>query len=117
MKKASVIFKIYGLLRALEHEAGFDELDLRARALLRLIGEESAAGRTLHVGEIVRTSGLGTAPTIYASLAELQAAGWIERLQDASDGRARLLQLAPRARKAFARMSRVAFEQLCTSPE
>jgi len=112
MKPMPVIFRIYELLRKLEHEAGMDMLDLRARALLRLIGEEAAAGRAMNVTDVVRQSGLGTAPTIFASLSELQAAGWIERLQDEQDGRTRRLHLAPQAKKAFARMSRQAAEAL-----
>lgn len=106
MKDEALIFRLYRMLRELEHEAGLDELDLRARALLRLICEGDASGTPPIVGDFVKENPLGTPPTIFSSLAELQSAGWIERLPDKQDGRARRLTLTPQARRVFARMSK-----------
>lgn len=101
--------KIFHLLRALrlaEKEAGIGELDLRGRELLRLIGEEEAQGTAPMVTGLVSLSGLGTAPTVFSALKDLESKGWIERVVDEQDGRARRIMLSQRARTAFARVAR-----------
>lgn len=112
MKQIPFIFAVHRLLRALEQEAGIAGLDHRAKALLLLIAEGDASGSALSVGDVVAGSNLGTAPTVYTALSELEAAGWIERRRDDADGRARRLCLTSRARKVFARMSRRANDGL-----
>lgn len=78
----------------------------RARTVLRLIGELEEEGVAPTVGDVVIGGTGGSAPTAYATLDELQKAGWIERVTDKEDSRARRVQLTPKARKTFDRMSR-----------
>lgn len=89
-----------------------DGLDHRAKSLLLLIAEGDVSGAALSVGDVVSGSNLGTAPTVYTALSELEAAGWIERRRDDADGRSRRLCLTAQARKIFARMSRRAIDGL-----
>lgn len=100
-----MIFTVSRIVRATEADVGLDAVGPRSRALLRLIGEENALGAVPKVADIVARSGLGTPPTIYASLEELEKGGWIERRTDEGDGRARRLYLTAKAKRAFARMS------------
>lgn len=79
-------------------------LGLRARVLLDMMGEND--GKPLRVGDLVALSRLGTPPTVYKAISELERGGWIERVDDDADGRASLLQLSAKARRAYAKMSR-----------
>jgi len=105
MKTSSFIVYVYRILRAVEQEAGLDGLDARARALLMLIAEGDLEGSALSVGDVTRDGAMGTAPTIYTALNELESEGWIERRQDKADGRTKRLCLTDSARKTFGRMS------------
>lgn len=106
--KSRLVFHLLRALRMAEREVGAGELDLRARELLRIIGEEDARGAVLSVGELVRFANIGTAPTVYSALNQLESQGWIERSGDKHDGRTRRLTLSPRARKMFTRAYRIA---------
>jgi DNA-binding MarR family transcriptional regulator len=102
---SSFVFTVYRILRTVEKEAGLEGLDARAKALLLIIADGDYEGAALSVGDLTRTGDMGTAPTVYSALNELESSGWIERRQDARDARTRRLCLTDRARKAFARMS------------
>ena len=106
--KSRLVFHVLRALRSAERELGAGELDLLARELLRIIGEEDARGAALSVGQLVKCANLGTAPTVYSALNQLESQGWIERSSDQPDGRTRRLILSPRARKMFARAYRIA---------
>lgn len=105
MKSSSFIFYVYRILRMVEQEAGLDGLDARAKALLMLIAEGDLEGSALSVGDVTRDGAMGTAPTVYTALNELETEGWIERRQDQADGRTKRLCLTENSRKAFRRMS------------
>jgi len=105
MKTSSFIFAVYRILRAVEHEAGLDGLDARAKALLLLIADGDIEGKALIVGDLTRNGEMGTAPTVYNALNALETEGWIERRQDAQDARTRRLCLTDHARKVFSKMS------------
>jgi DNA-binding MarR family transcriptional regulator len=106
--KSRLVFHVLRALRSAEREAGAGELDLRARELLRIIGEEDARGACLSVGQLVKCANVGTAPTVYSALNQLESQGWIERSSDQPDGRTKRLTLSPRARKMFVRAYRIA---------
>lgn len=106
--KSRLVFHVLRALRSAERESGAGELDLRARELLRIIGEEDERGESLSVGQLVKSANLGTAPTVYSALNQLESQGWIERSSDQPDGRTRRLILSPRARKMFTRAYRIA---------
>lgn len=105
MKTSSFIFAVYRILRAVEHEAGLDGLDARTKALLLLIADGDMEGSALSVGDLTRSGDMGTAPTVYNALNELESEGWIERRPDTHDARTRRLCLTDSARKSFGRMS------------
>lgn len=100
------IHHVNAAARRIEAEAEMDGLGLRSRRLLQLIGEAEELSASTRVGDVVRQSRLGTAPTVYSSLEELETGGWIERRRDPSDHRAATLHLTARAWRVFDRMSR-----------
>jgi|GEM_PF-2580438 len=103
--KNQLIFRINRIVRAIEVTSGLDELDISARAILSFIGEAEAEQRKLHVSDVVKGPGFGTAPTVYARLAELEKAGWINSIPDPRDARAKQVLLSPLARRTYAKMS------------
>lgn len=105
MKTSAFIFAVYRVLRAVEHEAGLDGLDARARTLLLLIADGDFEGSALSVGDLTRGGDMGTAPTVYSALNALESDGWIERRQDKDDARTKRLCLTDHSRKVFGRMS------------
>ena len=105
MRKDELIFRINRVIRAIEENAGPDELDLASKAILNFIGEAESQQRSLNVSDVVKGPGFGTAPTVYARIAELEQAGWIKCVPDPEDGRAKLVQLTPLARRTFTKMS------------
>lgn len=106
MTRNEFIFKIRALMRAIESSTALDELNLSAREILKLIAEREGAGMSTRSSDVIGLNEFGTAPTVYARLAELEEAGWLSTVQDPEDGRAKLLRLTPRAEKAFTQMSR-----------
>lgn len=104
---AHFIFRFNRIVRDVEADVGLNLMGARARALLSYIGEENAHGSTPKMGDLTAQSRFGTPPTIYASLDELEEGGWIERRRDESDARARRVQMTARAKRAFARISRL----------
>ena len=104
-QKLGLIFTINHIVREVEVEVGLDEVGARARAILLLIGEKNASGAAPRLIDVIVESGLGSAPTIYASLRELETGGWIVRHTDDSDARARRLYVTARAEHAFVKMS------------
>lgn len=109
------IHAIYRIVRDVEADVGLDDVSPRARALLKLIGEENTLGAVPRAADVIAQSGLGTPPTIYASLVELENGGWIERRKDEDDARASRIYLTAQAKRAFARMSRLVEKKLRSS--
>lgn len=100
------IHRVTSTSRRIGAEAEMDTLGLRSRLLLLMIGEAQEFGTSTRVGDVVKQSRLGTPPTVYAALSELESGGWIEKRQDTSDHRASTLHLTAKARRAFDRMSK-----------
>ena len=109
LKRANVsddlIFRIRLSTREIERRSGLHEIDLTNRAILYFIGECAADQRQINVSDIVHGPGFGTAPTVYARLAGLEKAGWIQTRPDPEDGRAKLVELSPHAVRTFRKMS------------
>ena len=116
LKRANVsdhlIFRIRLSTREIERRSGLHEIDLTNRAILHFIGECAADQRQLNVSDIVDGPGFGTAPTVYARLAGLEKAGWIQTRPDPEDGRAKLVELSPHAVRTFRKMSAKAAQLL-----
>lgn len=106
MKRLDLIFRIHRLIRVIEASTELDALNLSAREILKFIAERNAEALQTRSSDVILKTGLGTPPTIYQRLSELEKAGWIESMPDPADGRAKLLVLTPRAEKAFRQMSK-----------
>lgn len=105
MKQSEIIFRIGRIVRAVEARTGLDQIDRSSRAILHFIGEAETVGKAPSSTMIVNGAGVGTAPTIYARLTELEELGWIQALDDREDGRVKRMCLTTKARRAFAQMS------------
>lgn len=106
MNRNDLIFRIHRLIRVIEASTELDALNLSAREILKFIGERNAEGVQTRSSDVILKTGLGTPPTIYQRLSELEQAGWVTSVPDPQDGRAKLLVLTPRAEKAFQKMSK-----------
>ncbi|OYU74956.1 MAG: hypothetical protein CFE32_16065, partial [Alphaproteobacteria bacterium PA3] len=73
-----LIFRIRLSTRGIERRSGLHEIDLTSQAILYFIGECAADQRQINVSDIVHGPGFGTAPTVFARLAGLEKAGWIQ---------------------------------------
>jgi hypothetical protein len=78
VKREQLIFRICGVMRAVEQTAGLSDLDSSSRSILTFIGEAEAEQKILKVSDVVKGAGFGTPPTVYSRLSELEKAGWIE---------------------------------------
>lgn len=114
MDKKQLIFRINGIVRAIETTSGLNDITLAARSILSFIGEAEVENRALNVTDIVKAPGFGTAPTVYSRLDELRNAGWIEIAPDPRDGRAKQVQLTALARRTYSKMSNEALKSLRT---
>lgn len=106
MARHDLIFRILRVIRSIESSTGLDQLGLSARAILMFVAERNAEGHHTRSSDMVQLGGLGTAPTVYSRLSELEEAGWITSAHDPRDGRIKRLTLTPRAEKAFRQMSK-----------
>ena len=103
--QTDIAFRIAQIVRAVKARTGLDQIDRASREVLLFIGEAEASGEAPSSTSIVRGARVGTAPTTYARLKELEQLGWIQALDDPRDGRMRRLHLTAKARRAFAQMS------------
>lgn len=99
------ILRLRRLVGALEASSGLSEIEDAARPILDFIAEAECESRSLRMTDIVKVREFGTPPTVYARLAGLQEAGWIEAVPDNEDRRVRLVSLTAAARSTFARIS------------
>lgn len=106
MARNDLIFRIHKIIRVTESKTALDELNLAAREILKFVAERNFEGQPTRSSDVVELMRLGTAPTIYSRLSELEEAGWLTTAQDPEDGRSKLLTLTPRSDKVFRQMSR-----------
>ena len=97
-------FETLAAVRKVEKKHQLDQLDLPARAILEFIGISEAEGRVLNITDIVQQSGIGTPPTVYKYLADLERAGWVRCRANKADRRQKLVSLTAKAQNAFFRM-------------
>ena len=97
-------FETLAAIRKVERKHNLDQLDLPVCAILEFIGIAEVEGRVLNVGNVVAQSGVGTPPTVYKYLADLEQAGWIKVRICIGDRRQKLVRLSAAAQRAFFRM-------------
>lgn len=104
VNKSSFIHRVRAATRKAEVATGLDELGQRARVLLDIIGEND--DDPLRVSVLIDLAQLGTPPTMYKAITELERGGWIVRMDDRTDRRASLLRLSGKSKHAYAKINR-----------
>ena len=98
------------LLRAIaaaEQQHGIRELDFLSREILHKIAAANIKKQSVRVSSIGEGNGFGTMPTVLARLARLVDGGWIEKVDDPEDARAVLLEITPKTKSIFRKISNV----------
>ena len=98
---SDIFFQILGAIRKNDEKSGIADLDRTSQELLRVIADEHASGKMVHVGDLAQRRDIGSSPSIYLKLKLLSEGGWIETAADESDGRFRKVMPSKKAIKAF----------------
>lgn len=106
MKPEHLIFRICGIVRAVEQTVGLGELDPIQKSILAFIGEAETSKRSVNVTDIIKTTVYGSAPTVYARMNDLEVGGWIEYVPDPYDRRARQVVLSDASRQAYRKIAK-----------
>ena len=94
--------KLSRAIETAELDHGISKFDSISKEILKRVASADEMTRKLMMKDL---SDLGSFPTIQAHLSKLIELGWIERRDDATDKRAVLLVVAPRAREALQAIS------------
>ena len=88
-----------------EQRHGIHELDFLSREILQKIAAANLKKQSVRVSSISEGNGFGTMPTLLARLTKLVDGGWIERVDDPEDARAVLLEITPKTKSIFRKIS------------
>ena len=105
MERQDVIFAVMDMIRCVEKCTGLQTLDLTSKEVLGRIAAAQARNEPARVTEIIKLQQLGTPPTLFSRVSQLEVDGWIASEVDATDKRVKRLTLTPKARDAYSRMS------------
>lgn len=89
-----------------ERRHGVHDIDPTSRELLQTIASANLSSTKIRVSDIKNEQVFGTLPTVLTRLQKLVEAGWIERKEDAEDGRVVLLQVTSKAKSIFRKISK-----------
>jgi DNA-binding MarR family transcriptional regulator len=89
-----------------ERKHGVHKIDPTSRELLQTIASANLSSTKIRVSDIKNEQVFGTLPTVLTRLQKLVEAGWIERKEDAEDGRVVLLQVTATAKSIFKKISK-----------
>ena len=92
-------------IAAAERENGIHELDFLSREILQKIAAANLKKQSVRVSSISEGNGFGTMPTLHARLTKLVDGGWIEKVDDPADARAVLLEITPKTKSIFRKIS------------
>ena len=88
-----------------EQRHGIHELDFLSREILHKIAAANLKKQSVRVSSISEGNGFGTMPTLHARLTKLVDGGWIEKVDDPEDARAVLLEITPKTKSIFRKIS------------
>ena len=110
MERRDVIFDVIEMIRSVEENTGLNSLDPISKEILGRIAAAEVRDKPAKVTEIIKLGQLGTPPTLFGRVSNLEENGWIVALIDDADKRVRRLTLTPKARRAYSMMSAAAFK-------
>jgi DNA-binding MarR family transcriptional regulator len=102
--------ELLAAIAAAEKQHGISDLDHVSREILTTIASANMLRVKIRIKDLAKVA---TFPTIHIHLAKLIETGWVERLDDESDGRVALLRITPRTEGILRRIS----ETLDNHPE
>ena len=89
-----------------EKKHGLYDIDPSTREVLQTIASANLADTKIRVSDIKNQEVYGTLPTVLSRLQKLIEAGWIEKKADKEDGRVVLLEITPKAKSLFKKISK-----------
>ena len=104
-KAENLIFRMQNLLDAIEADTGIATLDPTSKDILKFVGRAEIDQAEVNVSDIAGNIKFGSPAKIMGRLAKLERDGWLRAVVDPADGRAKLITLSQRSRKAFGKMS------------
>ncbi|MDP4824224.1 MAG: winged helix DNA-binding protein [Aestuariivirgaceae bacterium] len=99
------VFRMKGVMRAAEGDAGAGSLDSLSLEILSRVGDAHIADETLIVGDIIGNEAFGSPATAHGRLKKLTKQGWLKLADDPEDGRRKILRLSDKAVRMYNKMS------------
>ena len=93
-------------IAAAEREYGISSLDFVAREILQTIASANLLKMKIRLTDVKDMDVFGTLPTVLNRLNKLVEGGWIVKKQDPDDGRTLLLEITPKTRAVFNKISK-----------
>jgi DNA-binding MarR family transcriptional regulator len=99
------VFKMKGIIKAAETDAGAAVLDPLSLAILSRVGDAQITDETLIVGDIIGNEVFGSPATAHGRLKKLTKQGWLKLVDDPQDGRRKILRLSDKAVRMYNKIS------------
>lgn len=97
--------KLKSAIAKAEKQYGLHEIDPNSREILQTIAAANVLDTKIRASDIRNANVFGTLPTVLTRLQKLVDEGWIDRKQDAEDGRVVLLEITAKCRTKFKKIS------------
>ena len=94
--------ELLAAIAAAEKQHGLSDLDQVSREILQTIASANMMKVRMRMKDLAKVA---TFPTVHAHLAKLIESGWVERLDDETDGRVALLRITPRTEEMLRNIS------------
>jgi DNA-binding MarR family transcriptional regulator len=94
--------ELLAAISAAEKQNGISDLDHVSRDILQTIASANMMNVKMRMKDLAE---IATFPTVQAHLAKLIEGGWVERMNDETDGRVALLRITPRAEQVLRNIS------------
>lgn len=99
------VFRMKGVMRAIENDSGAAALDGLSLEILSRVGDAQTADEILIVGDIIGNDAFGSPATAHGRLKKLTKQGWLKLVDDTQDGRRKILRLSDKSVRMFNKMS------------
>ena len=99
------VFKMRGVIKAVETNARAASLDPLSLAILSRVGDAQIADEMLIVGDIIGNDAFGSPAAAHGRLKRLTKQGWLKLADDPPDGRRKILRLTDKSVRMYNKIS------------